>query len=162
MPEPFQRVISNATPLINLSLIKQLGLLNQLYGEVLMPPAVRAELLAGGPGRAGVTDVPRARAFYEGVLGLKPAQVIDLPNGQWVEYEVGASTLTLGSAPGWKPSPDGCSVALDVADFDSAVAHLRAQGAKFRLEPFATPVCQMAMVFDPDGNTVCIHKRKAK
>ena len=36
-----------------------------------------------------VTDVPRARAFYEGVLGLKPAQVIDLPNGQWVEYEVG-------------------------------------------------------------------------
>jgi uncharacterized protein len=60
MPEPSQRVISNATPLINLSLIKQLGLLNQLYGEVLMPPAVRAELLAGGPGRAGVTDVPRA------------------------------------------------------------------------------------------------------
>ena len=108
-----------------------------------------------------VTDLPRARAFYEGVLGLKPAQVIDLPNGQWVEYEVGASTLTLGSAPGWKPSPDGCSVALEVADFDAAVAHLRAHGTKFRLEPFATPVCQMAMVFDPDGNTVCIHKRKA-
>jgi len=23
-----------------------------------------------------------------------------------------------------------------------------------------TPVCHMAMVFDPDGNTLCIHKRK--
>ena len=108
-----------------------------------------------------VTDMPRARAFYEGALGLKPAKVVELPNGQWVEYEVGGTALTLGLAPGWKPSPDGCSVAFEVEDFDAAIAHLRAHGAKFRLEPFPTPVCHMAMVFDPDGNTVCIHKRKA-
>jgi uncharacterized protein len=60
MPEQFPPVIVNATPLINLSLIEQLGLLKQLYGEVLMPPAVQAELLAGGAGRAAVTDVPHA------------------------------------------------------------------------------------------------------
>ena len=108
-----------------------------------------------------VTDMPRARAFYEVALGLKPAKVVDLPNGQWVEYEVGGTALTLGSAPGWKPSPDGCSVAFEVEDFDAAIAQLRAHGAKFRMEPFPTPVCRMAMVFDPDGNTLCIHKRKA-
>jgi predicted enzyme related to lactoylglutathione lyase len=108
-----------------------------------------------------VTDLPRARAFYEGVLGLRPAQIVDLPGGQWVEYELGANTLTIGSAPGWNPSPDGCSVALEVADFAAAIAHLRANNVKFRLEPFPTPVCQMAMVFDPDGNTVCLHKRNA-
>ena len=108
-----------------------------------------------------VTDMPRARAIYEGALGLKPAKVVDLPNGQWVEYEIGATALALGSAPGWKPSPDGCSVAFEVGDFDAAITHLRAHGVKFRMEPFSTPVCQMAMIFDPDGNTVCIHKRKA-
>ncbi|MBI5801250.1 MAG: VOC family protein, partial [Verrucomicrobia bacterium] len=62
---------------------------------------------------------------------------------------------------GWKPSPDGCTAALEVEDFDAAIAHLRTNGVKFRLEPFPTPVCRMAMVFDPDGNTLCIHKRNA-
>jgi catechol 2,3-dioxygenase-like lactoylglutathione lyase family enzyme len=29
-----------------------------------------------------VTDMPRARAFYEGALGLKPTTVTDTPNGK--------------------------------------------------------------------------------
>ena len=109
-----------------------------------------------------VTDMPRARAFYEGVLGLKPTTVSDMPGGKWVEYEFGPYALAIGSSPGWNPSPDGCSAALEVADFDAAIAHLRASNVKFRMEPMPTPVCRMAMVFDPDGNTVCIHKRNAK
>jgi len=108
---------------------------------------------------SAVTDMARARAFYEGVLGLKPTKVSDTPKAQWVEYEFGPHALALASAPGWKPSPDGCAVAFEVEDFDAAVAHLRAHGVKFRMEPFPTPVCRMAMIFDPDGNTVCIHKR---
>lgn len=108
-----------------------------------------------------VTDMARARAFYEGVLGLKPDAVMDSPNGQWVEYEIGAGALSIGNAPGWKPSPDGCSVALEVEDFDDAITQLRQAGVSFRMEPFPTPVCRMAMVFDPDGNTICIHKRNS-
>jgi predicted enzyme related to lactoylglutathione lyase len=109
-----------------------------------------------------VGDMPRARAFYEGVLGLKPGTVTDTPAGKWVEYELGPHTLSLGCAPEFqKPSPDGCIVGLEVADFDAAVAHLKAAGVKFRLEPFPTGVCRMAMVLDPDGNTLCIHKRNA-
>ncbi len=106
-----------------------------------------------------VTDMNRARAFYEGVLGLRPARVSDQPDGQWVEYELGPHTLALGAALGWKPGPDGCTVALEVADFDAAITHLKAAGVKFRVEPFPTPVCRMAMIFDPDGNTLCIHRR---
>jgi predicted enzyme related to lactoylglutathione lyase len=30
------------------------------------------------------------------------------------------------------------------------------------MEPMDCPGCRMAMIFDPDGNTICIHKRKAK
>ena len=107
-----------------------------------------------------VTDIQRSREFYEGVLGLKPTTVIA---GKWVEYEFGPYALAIGCAPGmFKPSPDGCSVALEVEDFDAAISHLRAKETKFRIEPMDCPSCRMAMIFDPDGNTLCIHKRNAK
>ena len=107
-----------------------------------------------------VTEMKRSRAFYEGVLGLKPATVSD---DRWVEYEFGAHTLALGCAPGmFKPSPDGCAAALEVEDFDEAIKDLRKSDAKFRMEPADFPACRMAMVFDPDGNTIAIHKRNAK
>ena len=64
-------------------------------------------------------------------------------------------------APDWKPRPDGCSVGLEVEDFDAAISHLKANAVKFKLEPIATPVCRMAFIHDTEGNTICIHKRKA-
>jgi predicted enzyme related to lactoylglutathione lyase len=110
-----------------------------------------------------VTDMARARKFYEGVLGLKPTMQFGEPGGmQWTEYDIGAGTLSLGAgAPDWHPRSDGCSVGLEVADFDTAIADLKAAGVKFKMEPFPTPVCHMAMISDPDGNTICIHQRKA-
>lgn len=102
-----------------------------------------------------------ARAFYEGLLGLTPAGVLDLPAGQWLEYELGPHTLALARLPGWQPGPDGGVVALEEADFDATVAALKVAGVKFRTESFATPGCQMAMVLDPDGNTLCLHQRHA-
>ncbi len=49
--------------------------------------------------------------------------------------------------------------ALEVEDFDVAVAHLKGHNMKFRIEPVATSIYRMAMIFDPDGNSICIHKR---
>lgn len=107
-----------------------------------------------------VTDIRRARDFYEGVLGLQPTTIIE---GKWVEYEFGPYALAIGCAPGiFNPSPDGCSVALEVENFDDAIAQLKKHAVKFRIEPMDCPGCRMAMVFDPDGNTICIHQRKAK
>jgi predicted enzyme related to lactoylglutathione lyase len=48
---------------------------------------------------------------------------------------------------------------LEVEDFDAAIAHLKEHDVKFRIEPLSTPICRMAMIFDPDGNSICIHKR---
>jgi predicted enzyme related to lactoylglutathione lyase len=109
-----------------------------------------------------VTDFARARAFYEGVLGLKATLLVgELGGMQWAEYEIGSGVLSIGCAPGmFKPSADGCSVALEVENYAAAIATLKQHNVKFRLEPMETPVCRMAMVFDPDGNTLCIHKRK--
>jgi predicted enzyme related to lactoylglutathione lyase len=109
-----------------------------------------------------VTDFARARAFYEGVLGLKPTMVVGEAGGmQWAEYDIGSGTLSIGAgAPGWKPSPDGCSVALEVVDFAAAVAHLRAHAVVFKMEPMDTGVCEMAVFHDPDGNSLLVHRRK--
>lgn len=107
-----------------------------------------------------VTDMARARAFYEGILGLTATMDHEMEGGHWVEYDIGAGTLAIGVAPGMAPSRDGCSVALEVADFDGAVAELQAAGVEFTFGPLETPVCFMAFVRDPDGNSVGIHKRK--
>lgn len=109
-----------------------------------------------------VTDLQRARRFYEGVLGLKESQFFGTNEGGFVEYDIGPGTLAIcNGAPDWKPSPGGGSVGLEVDDFDAAIAHLRSSGCPFRLEPMETPVCHMAVVSDPDGNSVTIHRRKA-
>jgi len=108
-----------------------------------------------------VTDMARARRFYEDVLGLKPTTVTDSEHGQWTEYEFGPYALAIGSAAAFKPSPDGCTAALEVEDFDKAIERLRAKSVKFRIEPMQTRLSRMAMIFDPDGNTICIHKRNA-
>ena len=110
-----------------------------------------------------VTDLKRAKQFYENTLGLKQTTIWGDENQAWIEYDIGPSTLAITNFPSeWKPSPDGGGVALEVENFDSAIAELKKAGAKFRVEPTESPVCHMAVVFDPDGNSVCIHKRKPK
>lgn len=109
-----------------------------------------------------VTDVARSRAFYEDILGLKPATVFDHEGKYWVEYEVGAHTLAITNmSEEWKPSPDGGGIALEVEDFDASIAWLKEKGVKFYFEPTESPVCRMALVSDPDGNSLCIHKRNS-
>ena len=105
-----------------------------------------------------VMDIKRAREFYEGVLGLKPTKVLE---GQWIEYEFGPYALAIGCWPDmFKPSPDGCMAVLEVENFDDAIAHLKQLNVQFRMEATECAPCRMAMVFDPDGNSICIHKRK--
>ena len=107
-----------------------------------------------------VTDIRRARAFYEGVLGLKPT--MESAGGMWVEYDVGAGTFGIGCyGEVWKPSPDGTCVAFEVNDLDAEVAQLKSAGVKFATGATDTPVCRFAIICDPDGNRIMIHKRKA-
>ena len=51
-------------------------------------------------------------------------------------------------------------MALEVENFDEAIASLKEAGVKFYWEPSETPVCHMCLISDPDGNSICIHKRK--
>ena len=53
-------VVSNASPLINLARIGELGMLRALYDQVLIPEAVWQEVVVDGSGQAGATDVQHA------------------------------------------------------------------------------------------------------
>jgi predicted enzyme related to lactoylglutathione lyase len=107
-----------------------------------------------------VTDIKRSRTFYEGVLGLKPAA--EFMEGVWIEYEIGSQTLAIGSVgEQWKPSPDGTSVAIEVDDFETAIKDLKAANVTFAAEGIESPVCRMAVIQDPDGNKIIIHKLKS-
>ena len=106
-----------------------------------------------------VTDMKRARSFYEGVLGLRVAD--EMMGGEWIEYALGENTLAIANVgEQWTPSDQGTVAAVEVEDFDKAVKHLKDQGVHFDAEPFETPCCHMAVVQDPNGNKLIIHKLK--
>jgi catechol 2,3-dioxygenase-like lactoylglutathione lyase family enzyme len=78
-----------------------------------------------------------------------------------VEYEIGPHTLAIGNRPFTKPSGDGPHLVLEMDDFERTVEHLRHHNVQFALDPFDAPGCRGAIVLDPDGNKLGIHKRKA-
>lgn len=110
-----------------------------------------------------VTDVARARRFYEGVLNLKPSTQFEHEGKHWIEYDIGPGTLAISNMSGdkWKPSGSGPSAALEVEDFDAAINTLREARVKFVVDPMDSGVCRMAIILDPDGNSLAIHKRRA-
>ena len=109
-----------------------------------------------------VTDVERARKFYEGTLGLKQTMCFVEGEMTWIEYDIGPGTLALAcGVPGSEPSPNGGQAALEVEDFDAAVQRIKEDGVKIAHGPMETPVCNMLIIRDPDNNTLIIHKRKA-
>jgi predicted enzyme related to lactoylglutathione lyase len=108
-----------------------------------------------------ITDADRAREFYEGVLGLSPSRTFGGGDRVWIEYDLGATTFAVSNMAkeNWKPSADGPVVAFEVVDFDAAIAELKAKKIPFEHEPMETPVCRMAIIADPDGNKLTVHKR---
>lgn len=105
-----------------------------------------------------VTDLSRARKFYEGVLGLKPSSE-EVRNN--IEYEVGSGTLLIADyGERWRPANGGTMAAFEVDDVDTMIERIKASGAQIVMEPIDSPVCRFGMVLDPDGNSLIIHKRK--
>jgi len=106
-----------------------------------------------------VSDMTASIEFYEGVLGLKVSE--EMMSGKWVEYSLGNNTLAIASVgPQWLPSDQGTGAALEVENFDEAVKSLKARHVPFTTEPFESPCCWMAIIKDPDGNNIVIHKLK--
>ncbi len=110
-----------------------------------------------------ITDVERARKFYGGILGLKICSEMEFSPGQWwIEYDTGFSALALTNvampSANAHPSP---GVALEVTNYDEALALVRAAAVEIAWGPNEFPVCRSFAVKDPDGNDLYIHQRKS-
>lgn len=108
-----------------------------------------------------VENMARARAFYEGVLGLVPETV---QGEAWTEYVLpDDSALALGDVRvmglEFAPMTAG-SVGLRTPDVEAAFAQLKAQGHALADEVLETPVCFMGFVKDSEGNALVLHRHK--
>lgn len=117
-----------------------------------------------------VSDLPRARAFYEDQLGLVNAQ----PEPGGVRYECGEGTGVFVYESRDNAGKSPATVAgFFVADLDQTMADLRARGVEFERydQPglvtdddgvFVGPDFRAGWVRDPDGNTLALTENAAE
>jgi predicted enzyme related to lactoylglutathione lyase len=104
-----------------------------------------------------VANIPAARQFYENVLGLKLEHSFQ---DQWLEYGINGTTLAITTMDeAHKPGLTGAVIAFEVDDLDAFISNLREQQVRFKGELTSTPVCRFAVITDPDGNEIILHKR---
>jgi predicted enzyme related to lactoylglutathione lyase len=104
-----------------------------------------------------VSDMKRAREFYEQILGLKLEYNYQ---EEWLEYAVGAGTFVITTMDiQHPPGRRGAVVAFEVDDLDSTRQLLREQHVELLSEIAITPVCRSFAAADPDGNEIILHRR---
>jgi predicted enzyme related to lactoylglutathione lyase len=107
-----------------------------------------------------VTDIKRAREFYEGLLGLKTGVQMEFSPGQWwIEYDIAGQALAISNALPGRPA---AALALEVADLDAALVAVKAAGFAPVNDPVDFAPCRMFQVRDGDGNEITLHQRKAQ
>jgi catechol 2,3-dioxygenase-like lactoylglutathione lyase family enzyme len=102
----------------------------------------------------------RARAFYEGVLGL--TRGLASPDGTWTEYDLpggGCLALFRHPDPAFGRPPGGASVALEVADLDVLNRRLAKAGVVYQGGVVHGPQCRMSNILDSEGNAIILHER---
>ena len=106
-----------------------------------------------------VTDVARARKFYEEILGLKVGVQVEIAPGQWwIEFDIAGQALAISNAVPGTPSS---SLTLEVANLDEALAAVHAANIPLVFGVMEFPPCRLAAIKDPDGNQIGLHQRKA-
>ena len=107
-----------------------------------------------------VTDMDRARAFYEETLKLPLGECFE---NQWVEYELNGMAFAITNMIGeLQPGAKGGFLAIEVEDIETAVAEMKSKEVPFILEMSEFPTCRMAVVADPDGNGITLHQIKQR
>jgi predicted enzyme related to lactoylglutathione lyase len=103
-----------------------------------------------------VKEMGRARAFYEGLFGLKASVESDY----WVEYDLpDGATFALAHDPqgGWK---EGHALMLGVNDRSAIAERAKQLGGKITDRQFESASCGAFECIDPEGNYLYFHQRK--
>jgi len=103
-----------------------------------------------------VKDMKRARAFYEGLLELKPG---DFNSESFIEYTLAdGNAFALAVAPGDAYVQCG-GIMFGVPDAEAAIARVKELGGTF-FANYGGDVCTSGWCADPDGNGFGVHQRK--
>jgi catechol 2,3-dioxygenase-like lactoylglutathione lyase family enzyme len=107
-----------------------------------------------------ITDVQRARDFYERKLGLEIGMHGNQGDKWWIEYDLpGGGCLALTNFTEEKPSAAaGGTIAFEVADLDRLITDLKAGGVEFKSGVIQGPHCRMAVCLDSEGNSILLHQ----
>jgi predicted enzyme related to lactoylglutathione lyase len=111
-----------------------------------------------------VTNVARARAFYEENLGLRRGSMGNQGEQYWVEYDLpGGGCLALTNFTTDAPSDKaGGTIAFEVEDLDRLMSDLKSKDVKFTSDVIESPVCRMAVCLDSEGNSLLLHQLKPR
>ncbi len=111
-----------------------------------------------------ITDVPRARKFYEETLGLKRGSMGNQGDKYWIEYDLpGGGCLGLTNfIPDTPSDKAGGTIAFEVEDLDKLMTDLKGKGVTFKSDVIHSPVCRMAVCLDSEGNSILLHQLKPK
>ncbi|QNQ07783.1 VOC family protein [Sphingomonas alpina] len=109
-----------------------------------------------------ITDVDRARSFYETTLGLTIGS--NAGDGRWIEYDLpGGGCLALTTLTKASPGSDsGGMIAFEVDDLDALTTRLESDGVTFVSDLIHSPVCRMRICLDSEGNRLMLHQLKAR
>lgn len=113
---------------------------------------------------AAVSDMDRARSFYEGKLGLEPAD--SGADGTEVLYACGDGTgLLVYPSPDHAGKGSATIAAWEVDDFDAEIDALKGRGIAFEIYPgfgqdedgvMKMDDARVVWFTDPDGNTFAV------
>jgi predicted enzyme related to lactoylglutathione lyase len=110
-----------------------------------------------------MSDVPRARKFYEETLGLTIGSHGNRGEQWWIEYDLPqGGCIALSNFGPDKPSGSGATLALEVENLDALIVHLEANGVQFKHGIIPGPHCRMAPCADSEGNPLLLHQLNAK
>jgi predicted enzyme related to lactoylglutathione lyase len=104
----------------------------------------------------GVIDMPRARRFYEALLGPS----LKFADGErWVQYDAGGSSFALGSSGEAHASMSGAAAVFEVADLASYEQLVTESGGTLLETRDMGTHGKTMVVRDPEGNVVHLWAR---
>ncbi len=107
-----------------------------------------------------ITDIDRARQFYEKTLGLEVGAAGGQGDMHWVEYDLpNGGCLALTNTTGEVPSSSaGGTIALEVDDLAAVIERLEGEGVEFTSDVIRGPNCRMTVCLDSEGNSILLHQ----
>lgn len=106
-----------------------------------------------------VSDMARARHFYETIIGLTPSRNV---NESFLEYDLGENTFAIADRAPELYKRQSSSIAFEVDNLDNYLEKIKQHNVPILYGPSDNPSCRVFAIEDPDMNVITLHELKKK